>query len=248
LKEKTLKERKPDSWWYKLPRYLAKITDQVAFSSGEPLLFPDFVKEFSTRCAKYGIITNITTNGTLISKFTDKELLDMLKNITMVSISYDNWKIQVPNDEMRFIANVKRLNELGIRVGVNFLLNKEYLKNIEERIKDLFVIGAERVFILHPKPKSLLGIKNLKPYINRIRKLMTRYPHLYVDDYIKMVDRYGYDNWKESCHYGKNTLSVGCDASISGCSFAKPEFYIDEPKDILKTIDYKFERKTKCVM
>ena len=44
------------------------------------------------RCRQEGVILNFTTNGTIFLEMSDNEIYEVLKNITMISISFDYFK------------------------------------------------------------------------------------------------------------------------------------------------------------
>ena len=87
MKDNRLK-RKPDEFWFELVPYLKQLTNQIAFASFEPLLFPKFMRKFSALCVENGLICNITSNGILTRKI-PKEAYE---HITMVSLSLDKNK------------------------------------------------------------------------------------------------------------------------------------------------------------
>jgi MoaA/NifB/PqqE/SkfB family radical SAM enzyme len=248
LRNRIIPNKKSQRWFIELPKYLKELTDQVAIACSEPLMLPGFIISFAKACADNNIICNITTNGRLFPRFRDSYLRRLLKNVGMVSISYDEWKIRNPRDDKHYEQNVKRLVKLGYRVGCNLLLSQKYLGNLDFYVKKMFDMGCERVFLLHPKPRSLLPVSDIKVHLDHIRSLMTKYEHLYVDDYLIMVDRYGYDDWGDYCHGGGNFFSIRPDGGVSICSFAEPEMWLDKPKDLLKLKKHNFKRRKKCVM
>jgi len=243
ITEEQKAKRKPDEFWYDLVPYLSQLTNQVAFASFEPLLFPDFAKEFSKRCKANGLICNCTTNGKLIKSVPK----DMFKDITMVSVSFDNNKYPRYNLK-EYAYNIKHLREecKVKHIGCNLLLDKYILDNLEGFCKILFKeIKVERIFLLIPKPKGDLDV--LK-YRFKMMVLSLIWRHLYLDDCLcKVITENKYEGWKESCHFGKSMISINFDSGISGCSFNPDKaFYLDKPSDLLKIKDYKFERRYSC--
>jgi len=142
--------------------------------------------------------------------------------------------------------NVKYLKSLGKKVGCNLLLDPIVLENLEIFCKVLFEkVKIDRVFLLIPKPRN--GLDVLK-YRFKIIACSIRWKHLYVDDALnKVITENKYEDWDNCCHYGLDMFSVNFDGGISGCSFnPNKEFYLNEPKDILKAKDFEFEKRFKC--
>lgn len=239
-----IKGRKPDKWWLELPKYLKGIVGQAAFAGWEPLLHLYFVKEFAKECRKYDIIPNITTNGKIIPHMKLSEIKKYLSDLGMVSISVDDQKIKTSKDLNELYWSITRLQSCGIKVGINILAVAN--TNLEVLMHTFFdVLKVGQVHLLHKKPWSKSDKLDL--LIPEMKRLQEKYPSLYFDDFILMLNKYGYTDWKETCHYGKNSFSIYPDGAVSGCSFAGPEFYLDEPKDILKLKEYKFKERFKCV-
>ncbi|MHA1254308.1 MAG: hypothetical protein ACTSPS_01790 [Promethearchaeota archaeon] len=55
-------------------------------------MFKNFLIEMGLRCRQEGVILNFTTNGTIFLEMSDNEIYEVLKNITMISISFDYFK------------------------------------------------------------------------------------------------------------------------------------------------------------
>ena len=234
--------------FYGLPKYLKQITNQVAMGGGEITLFPEFVKKFGKECKKNNLILNITTNGRQLMKMDDKELKEVLKDITLLSISFDEYKVKTKKDLDNYIKLVQRIKKLTkTQVGSNLLVNEKMFENkginFIKIVDNLFKIGIDRVFALSPKNipcPDILKFKLIYQY------LTIKYEHFYIDDMSKMVLEEGkYSNWKNKCHRGTGLISINEDGGISSCSFAEPFTYIKKPSDILKLNIPKAEMGTK---
>ena len=225
------RKEKDAKFWYDLIPYLKKLTPQIALGGGEPYTNPDFIKEFSKRCKKAGLIVNTTTNGRLLAEMDDKQLKEVLKNITMVSISWDNYKIKTDRDKTRYLMLVKRIKKhTKCQVGCNLLIDKDM--NIIEITNAMFnLVGVDRVFALFPKNMPRVDILKWK---GKYYYLSEKYEHFYVDDVSKCILESGkYSGWEFVCHRGKDMISINQDGSVSSCSFAKPFIRLNHPKDIL---------------
>lgn len=98
------KDTKPRKFWYELIPFLKQLTNQIALgSSGEPFMDIPFVKKFSSLCKKNGLICNVTSNGRLLMDLNDRELKNTLKNITLLSISFDEYKIKTKKDYVLWV-------------------------------------------------------------------------------------------------------------------------------------------------
>ncbi len=234
-KEKSNKE-KPKQFWYDLIPYISKLTNQTALGGGEPFMDIPFIKKFGVLCKKNNLIFNVTSNGRILMDLTDRELKSVLKDITMVSLSFDNYKIKTVEDGEKYIMLVKRIKELTkTQVGSNLLVNEKMFENkginFIKIVNNLFKIGCDRVFALIMKNHShpdILKFKFVYQY------LTIKYEHFYIDDCSKCVLEEGkYSNWKNKCHRGKGLISINEDGGISSCSFAEPFTYIKKPSDIL---------------
>jgi MoaA/NifB/PqqE/SkfB family radical SAM enzyme len=233
-----------------LPKYLKEVTEQVALGGGEPFLKPELVRDFAAECAKNGIIVNVTTNGSMIKKWTDKQVKDYLKHITMVSVSFDREKVPNMKKFKDYIEIMRKLKKNGVQVGCNLLIDKSMFNEKMLFIKlvtFMFGIGVDRVFALYPKNIDMIDIL---PYENWFKFLSIKYKHFYVDDLMKMIiEGKSYDNWKLPCHFGKDIVSIDEFGNVMGCSFDginKSALKIEKPEDILKINDLKFDERFEC--
>lgn len=230
-------EEKPLKFWYDLVPYLKQLTNQIACGGGEPFTNVPFIKNLGRICKKNKIILNITSNGRLLMKLSDKELKEVLKDITMVSISYDDYKVKTKKDMDNYIKLVQRIKKITkCQVGSNLLVSERMFKDngivFKKLVDMLFTIGCDRVFALIMKNYSHPDILKFK-LIYQI--LSIKYKHFYIDDCGKMIlENNSYSNWKNKCHRGTGLISINEEGGISTCSFAQPFTYLKKPSDILK--------------
>lgn len=247
------KNQKLRKFWYDLIPYMAKLTNQIALGSdGEPFMDIPFVKKFSKECKNNELICNVTSNGRLLMDLDDRELKDILKNITLLSISFDNYKIKTKQDLKNYIQLVKRIKKITkCQVGSNLLINKDMFEKNGLKFKilvdNLFMIGVDRVFALSPKNIPCPDILKFK-LIYQI--LSVKHKHFYIDDCSKMIlEEEKYFNWCKSCHYGKGFISINENGIITGCSFDcsdKALLKLKNPKDILKITKIKPKERFSC--
>jgi len=233
-----------------LPEYLSQITDQVALGGGEPMLYPKLVYQFSKLCNKYDLICNLTTNAT------HKVKPKYLKYLTMISLSWDNYKIRDIAGIRRYDKMIQYFNNLKIKTGSNFLLHNEsiFKNGMDDNVprfmsivKSIFNFGVERVFTLYPKNWKYLDI--LK-YRDQYLALSLLYEHFYVDDLTNQIlSEKKYSKWSKSCHYGKDIISINEEGYVTGCSFDpnnKAVLKIQNSKDILNILDIQFKERFSC--
>ena len=228
---------KPLQFWYDLVPYISKLSNQIALGGGEPITNIPFVKKLGKICKKNKVLLNVTSNGRLLMGLKGKELKETLKDITMISLSFDGYKIQTKENLDNYIKLVKRIKKhTKCQVGSNLLVNeKMFGKNglgFKKVVDNLFKIGCDRVFALIMKNYSCPNILKFKLIY---QYLSIKHKHFFVDDASKMILEEGkYSNWKNKCHRGKSLISINEDGGVSSCSFAKPFTKLDKPKDILK--------------
>lgn len=230
---------KPRSFFLELVPHLPDLFEQVALGGGEPFLLPDFVGEFSKRCADHGIICNATTNGTL-----PENILRGSRHLAMVSVSFDRFKWPRLSE---YLLLLRRLREAGLRVGSNVLVDSGLLNPPSKfaRTVDLLFEEAERVFALCPKNWEFVPVlDHRRTYL----ELTKRHEHFYVDDLTYQILSNGsYRGWKTPCHFGRDVLSVHPDGTVTGCSFDRePLLRLERPEDIGKAADLAVRERFEC--
>lgn len=232
------KQTKSKKFWFEMIPLLSKLTEQVALGgSGEPFMDIPFVKKFAGECKKKKLICNVTSNGRLLMKLNDKQLKNTLKNITMVSLSFDDYKVKTAKDLLNYTQLVQRIKKITkCQVGSNLLINQKMFENngkgLMSLVDNLFKIGCDRIFALCPKNILCPDILKFK-LIYQI--LSVKHKHFYIDDCSKMIlEENKYSDWKNKCHRGEGLISIGAEGGVSSCSFAKPFIKLYKPKDILK--------------
>lgn len=229
------KDTKPESFWLNLIPHMAKLTNQVALgSSGEPFMNPEFVKKFAAKCKKHGLICNVTTNGRKLSEMGGERLREVLKNITLVSISWDSYKIQAWSDNLRYFQLVEQIHALtDCTVGCNLLIDPEMdiMRGVISLFQDYMV---DRVYALYPKNTPMVDVLKEK---GMWFMLTAMFKHFYVDDTIRQImTEDSYTEWKHPCHFFKDVVSINQKGEVHGCSFdtGAPFLTIDTPSDIFR--------------
>jgi MoaA/NifB/PqqE/SkfB family radical SAM enzyme len=245
-------EEKSRDFWIKLIPYIKQLTNQVALGGGEPFVDKKFIIKFGKECKRYKLIFNVTSNGRLLMNLSDKELKEVLRNVKMISLSFDDNKIKSKEDLINYKKLVGRIKTITkCQVGSNLLINEEMFKknilNFVTIVNYLFKNGVDRVFALYPKNMKKIDILKHK---NQYAFLTDKYEHFYVDDLTKMIfEQNTYLNWKIPCHYGKDLISINEKGYITGCSFDKDKdaiLKLEQPKDLLKIKKLIFEERFSC--
>lgn len=228
-------EEKPLDFWYSLVPYVKKISNQIALGGGEPFINIPFIEKFGAVCKKNEVIFNITSNGRILMGMKDNELKRVLKNITLISLSFDEHKIQTVTELDNYINLVKRVKNLTeCQVGSNLLINQDMFKGnangFKMVVEMLFREGVDRIFALCPKNMKCPDILKFKPLY---QYLTIKYKHFYVDDLTKMIlNENKYSGWENKCHKGRDLISIDEKGGISSCSFAEPFTYLKNAKDL----------------
>ncbi len=202
---------------------------------GEPFINIPFIKKFGEVCKKNNVVLNVTSNGRILMELNDKELNRALKDITLISLSYDDYKIKNTEEAINYTNLVKRIKRhTNCQVGSNLLINSNMFKGSAEGFKTsvemLFREGVDRVFALCPKNivcPDILKFKAVYQY------LTIKYEHFYVDDLTKMIlSENKYSGWGNKCHKGRDLISIDEKGGVSSCSFAKPFIFLKKAKEL----------------
>lgn len=248
-RERSGEEELHYDFWYDLIPYLSKLTGQVALGGGEPFSDCEFVKEFSKRAVRNGLIVNVTTNGRKLMELDVKELKSVLKNITIVNLSYDKEKIKNEKDEEKYLKLIRKIKRhTKVRVGANIIVSKKFFIRLEifRIIKRIMANGGNRIFLLYPKKIRPIDILHYKSIYNL---LGARFKNVYVDNLTKRILAENGYKWKKPCHYGGDVLSIDECGYIMGCSFDNKNrklIKLKTPKDIMKMKNKKIKKRYEC--
>jgi len=128
-------------------------TEQIYLHvKGEPLLHPEIDKFLDVSYEK-GFMTNITTNGTLINKVSEKILMKPgLRQINFSLHSFDGNEFSINKDQyisdiLSFVDKAIKETEMIIALRL-WNLNKDNITNIERRINSDILDAIQRKFNL----------------------------------------------------------------------------------------------------
>ena len=261
---------RPFEFFIDLIPYIKQLTPQIALGGGEPLLHPDFVIAMGRACTENGIVLNVTTNGRSLLSMQDSKIIALLHDVSMLSISFDHFKWANGTDAfVRLVSRLQRLvqvmmgverardygsgiahpRDVPVMLGVNMLVDKGMFKDGGRTFAKiacwlLAVLKVDALYVLYPKSSEFIDILQAR---NLFIEITNRFPNFFVDDLTRKIIDAGYPPWSEPCHHGKDMISIDELGGVSGCSFdTKTAFTLNEPRDILQAINYKFEPQLDC--
>ncbi|WP_242655221.1 radical SAM/SPASM domain-containing protein [Clostridium cellulovorans] len=150
--------------------------ETILFSGGEPLMYPDFIK-LVKRTKDNGIYPIVSTNGTLISEETAKQLSEAGIDFVHLSMSAANEElydsiIGYKGNLPKVKAAIKALKDNNIYIRLKVVLMPVNIKHIEELLD--FCI-ENKVDCVHLAPFILTHIsrngKELMPSVNDLNNL-----------------------------------------------------------------------------
>lgn len=148
--------------WDMIPR--------IAISGGEPLMRKDHLEIFDYT-QKQEVITNLLTNGTLITPKKAKEIKD--RGIDTIQISIDGTKETHNKIRRRNFAYDKAIEGINnasrenISVVTAMTLMKQNMDEFEDVIENSYLAGARKVGFKTYVPDSKLGTKDPK-FVNSL--------------------------------------------------------------------------------
>jgi len=129
---------------------------QLAIGGGEPFLRDDLVDIVRYARLK-GIVPNITTNGSLLTSEIAEQLSGHIGQI-QISVNGHNRSLHESFRQTESFDNalivMKILREQKIKFGINVLLSKDNLREIEQIISFAAKQGASTINFLRPKPSK----------------------------------------------------------------------------------------------
>lgn len=152
---------------------------QLAIGGGEPFLRKDIFKVIDY-CQQKNIVVNITSNGTLITE----EIARKIRNkIGQINLSYNESISKKGTKE--FERALKILLKNKVNVGINLLITKGILLNLDKIIKELLRYKIAKIVVLRPKPgnnkKWFEKNKLTKKELLKLKGTLNKYSKINVD-------------------------------------------------------------------
>lgn len=208
---------------------------QLAIGGGEPFLRDDLIGIVRYTRQK-GIIPNITTNGSLITEDIASELSGHIGQI-QVSINGHNRELHESAREKGSFDAVLRsmdiLRKSKIHFGINTLISRDNINEIEEIIAFAVQQGAVSINLLRPKPsklddrwykKSKLTSEDYKTVHKAIKSVLGKYPiRITIDCALSFLMNVESTNSLQKhgiygCSGARRFLSIRPDGSAYPCS------------------------------
>lgn len=149
------------------PRILQQVrkigVGYIGISGGEPLLRKD-VEDFSSQARAIGIMTGLSTNGTLIDKRRAKNLCNNFDNIKVSLDGFEETHDKLRNKKHVFrkaikgLENLLAVNDREAKIGVQLTLTDLNYAEIESFIAMVKQLGADFMWI------NPIGINTNKLY------------------------------------------------------------------------------------
>lgn len=153
---------------------------RIDFTGGEPFLRQDFC-EILVHASNKGIETLVTSNGSIWSEKITQKLLET-NTLLLLSLDGDEEihdKSRGKGAYRKVVENIKRYQDAGVPLRINFLIRKDNLDKIDyiyQLVKDLKVDRLFYIFIA-PQGKAfkntelLLSNEEHETYLNQIKEL-----------------------------------------------------------------------------
>ena len=141
-------------------------TKAVSFGGGEPLEYPDLFEVLSD--LQGVVFRSITSNGLHLQEDLLEKLVTANPDKVHLSIHYPEQKEEVK----RIITQVKLLESLGIRSGINLLVPKSKLEAATITSQMILEAGINRERIVYlpmrkmdtPTPQEIAKVAGVKPF------------------------------------------------------------------------------------
>jgi pyrroloquinoline quinone biosynthesis protein E len=207
---------------------------QLAIGGGEPLLRKD-IFEILAHSAQRGIVANLTTNGSLITKTTVKHLSNFSIGQINISLNGHSETTNFTRGRFAFLKAtqaIKLLKASPLRIGVNLLVTPENLPHLEQILSFIDSMNIRYINILRPKPTKnntrwYQSNKLLRKHLGKLKSILISWQDrlcIAVDSALVclMSDLSAYEMQKRGiygCSAGKRICSVDPSGKVYPCSF-----------------------------
>lgn len=223
----------------------------VALGGGEALERPDFF-EIAAYARERGMVPNLTTNGTLLTR----ETAERCRIFGQVNVSIDSLDGVAQPDRAARLAAVDLLREAGVRVGINCVVTRDGLDGLANLIAFAKERGLVDVELLRLKPsgrgKRDYFERRLTPTQNEnffpfIRDLSLKHGGFPVKIDCSFVPMFCWHRPDKSlmeqfsvygCEAGNVLVGVRSDGRFAGCSFLSGEESIFELPGLWQTSEH----------
>ena len=225
----------PDDAFRILADLAAAGTLEVAFGGGEPLAFRGFDALVERLHRETPLAVGITTNGVLL---TEARLRRLAPHVSQLRVS-----VYEDNDWRRTLTLLARST---LPFGVNLLVTREVLRDLEQRVNEMAAMGTGDVLLLGYVGEDaalLLGRDEEAELGRRVRALaeelrgrvdlklgvcwgarLTGVPRLGTSGVAVMQD----------CGAGRDFVVIGSDRTLAACSFHEARLPVRSAVDVIE--------------
>jgi len=206
---------------------------QIALGGGEPLLHPRLV-EMVRAIRQAGILPSLTSNGNPLTEKLAQDLKQAGLGQFQISLNGLREAIhrQTRPNHARALAAIQVCRQTGLRWGLNVLVTRQNLTELEPLFKFAQTQGAWSVNLLRPKPalqggdwleKTLTTAEENRALQKVLRRWQKKSRFLLTTDSSFAFLREGHlKAWQASgvqgCSAGRQILSIGVEGGVSPCS------------------------------
>ncbi len=206
---------------------------QIALGGGEPLQHPRLLA-MVTQIVTAGLVPSLTTNGNALTP----ELAQALRQAGLAQLQFSlNGLSTAVHSQTRpnhagTLAAIACARQSGIRWGLNILVTRQNLNELESLLQFAQQQGAWSVNLLRPKAAQddpdWLAAQATDPAENRsLQRLLQRWQRkalflLTTDSSFAFLRRGALRHWQsagvQGCGAGRQILSIGTDGRVAPCS------------------------------
>ncbi len=226
-----------------LSHLLSPTIKKVFLTGGEPFLNPDII-EIIHYIKSQGIECTVFCNGIALSRFKEKEILEIIQSLDRLIISFDSFREDYifrsisPVPILQIIEKILILDSrvLEIKVG----LNNYNIDEFESIIKNLISLGVQNLSInlIHNIENSDkdFEIKD-KNKIIKIYDIVDNYIEYFDEQYVAFHRQYIHgqiDQLVSTCAAGKSFFFVNTKGHTFGCPAHLEQVPLDKKECICK--------------
>lgn len=173
---------------------------QITFGGGEPF-FRDDMCELAREADRLGMNVTVTTNGTLLSKFSKEEL----SVFRQINISYhDHPDVDIENA-------IKCAVDSGIPCAISFIMSRKYESDLPRVVE---LVKKYEIGILLLSYKPVIDDKENSVPLKEIRTIAFRLR----DEGVKVsID----SMLSNECHMSERLATISYDGDVHPCSFVR---------------------------
>ncbi|MBN2095716.1 MAG: radical SAM protein [Candidatus Aenigmarchaeota archaeon] len=210
----------------------------LQITGGETLTYP-YISELVRLARKKGMITQLMTNGSLVSEDTIKKLCDAGLDILAISIDHHDDKVMekyrgIPGLPAKIRKDIKKLKKTNLLVPAGICLSKYNIGALEKTAEHALLLGFDEVYFCWPiqstestyklgndeYDSANLSNEQIITAINTIIKLKKRFGYKISHTYEHLEDILRYyksEKQKFPCKAGENLFYLDNHLDVYRC-------------------------------